>query len=426
MLQHVSFKDWNPIGKPTGPKTPPPDGGGGKKGAELGKGSNFGNDRVKSNNMFGEAAILELSSDYVVGKKATTGVVYAKQAGARVLKIGSSGQDVRNLQMNLRQLGYNTINTINGSYDNRTERAVRIFQKAYGLQENGIADSRTQDAIADTLSWMKKGVLTKGQTGSEVTFFQKKLYDLGYLSSNPDGIFGTEMEQAVKSIQSALRLSSDGKINASTKSAITSEEKRINNLYKTINGGNSITLPKPGTEIEISFGTDKPKQKAVVAKTDAWSIETTVAGAARLGGAYARRVKSATDNFAYNKGKADLLELNVPKIGTCYAGAMIEGFGRIGDVAEITLDNGKKFNFMILDVKSNKHRSSELSEDQCQNQWGHGYMIGKNTVQLSVCEFILSQDKYNASNASSYPSGNFLSGRKVTSARIIGHANIDS
>ena len=82
---------------------------------------------------------------------------------------------------------------------------------------------------------------------------------------------------------------------------------------------------------------------------------------------------------------------------------------------------------MLLDTKSTKHTSSELSpNNQCQNQWGHGYMLNNNsTVQLSICEFITSQSVSGKSSAKSYPSGNFLEGRYVTSAKIIGHANIE-
>lgn len=121
-----------------------------------------------------------------------------------------------------------------------------------------------------------------------------------------------------------------------------------------------------------------------------------------------------------------MLQLKVPGLGKCYAGAMVEGFGKIGDVAEITLDNGTKFNFMLLDVKSTNHKSSELSpNNQCQNAWGHGYMMSNNRkVQLSICEFITSQSSKGVSSAKNYPSGSFLDGRYVKSAKIIGHANI--
>lgn len=40
-------------------------------------------------------------------------------------------------------------------------------------------------------------------------------------------------------------------------------------------------------------------------------------------------------------------------------------------------------------------------------------------------EFITSQSSAGVSSAKNYPSGSFLSGRYVKSAKIIGHANIE-
>lgn len=76
-----------------------------------------------------------------------------------------------------------------------------------------------------------------------------------------------------------------------------------------------------------------------------------------------------------------------------------------------------------------QYTSAELSANsttatpQCQNDWGHGYMLNNDTVQLSICEFIVSQAN-GAGSAKAYPSGSFLNNRYVTSAKIIGHADI--
>lgn len=71
---------------------------------------------------------------------------------------------------------------------------------------------------------------------------------------------------------------------------------------------------------------------------------------------YSKRLNSALDKFSYNSGKDDLLKFDVAGLGKSYAGAMVDGYGCIGDVAEVTLDDGTKFNFMILDTKSTKHK----------------------------------------------------------------------
>ena len=64
---------------------------------------------------------------------------------------------------------------------------------------------------------------------------------------------------------------------------------------------------------------------------------------------------------------------------------------------------------MILDTKNIHHKSSELAPGQCQNSYGHGYMLSNNTkVQLNICEFITSESKKGVSSAKNYPSGSFL------------------
>lgn len=197
-----------------------------------------------------------------------------------------------------------------------------------------------------------------------------------------------------------------------------------------VDNGAILTTPKPGDVISVSLGTDKANVNAKVTSSNAWSIEYSIQGCKNAYGENAlctKRLKSAISQFSYNKNQADLLKLNVPGYGTCYAGAMVDGFGKIGDIAEVTLDNGEKFNFMILDTKSTSHTSAQLApNNQCQNKYGHGYMLNNNKdVQLSICEFITSQSSKGISSAKNYPSGNFLKGRYVTKAKIIAHANID-
>lgn len=198
--------------------------------------------------------------------------------------------------------------------------------------------------------------------------------------------------------------------------------------YTKINNGKTMNIPSPGTSISVSLGTDKKSINAKITSTNAWSIEYSIQGCRNKYGSNAactKRLNSALDKFSYNEGKQDLLKFNVTGLGKCYAGAMVEGFGNIGDVAEITLDDGTKFNFMILDTKNIHHKSSELAPGQCQNAYGHGYMLSNNTkVQLNICEFITSESKKGVSSAKNYPSGSFLDGRYVKKAKIIGHANI--
>jgi putative chitinase len=62
------------------------------------------------------------------------------------LQVGSRGDRVRELQIDLNALGYST-NGIDGIYGQGSRRAVVAFQQESGLPVTGIADSATIDAI---------------------------------------------------------------------------------------------------------------------------------------------------------------------------------------------------------------------------------------------------------------------------------------
>lgn len=67
------------------------------------------------------------------------------------LKFGSQGAAVEALQTSLNALGYNCGN-VDGDFGAQTEKAVKAFQKAHGLKDDGIAGKLTQAAISAQLA----------------------------------------------------------------------------------------------------------------------------------------------------------------------------------------------------------------------------------------------------------------------------------
>ena len=190
-----------------------------------------------------------------------------------------------------------------------------------------------------------------------------------------------------------------------------------------------MIVPEPGEQIDVWYGVDEPEKdcRAKVSQYNMWSIEYSIAGCdARFPNSLAsHRMHYAIDNYESNNGEEDLLIFNIDKIKEpVYAGAMIDGFAYIGDIVEVTLDNGNTFNFLILDVKNNEHVSEELAEKQVQCDWGHGSMISEGVVQLSVCEFMTAGGKFNSA-AYTESGKEFLKERYVTEAHIISHVNIE-
>ena len=125
----------------------------------------------------------------------------------RILALGSTGNDVVNVQNYLINLGY-LKGTADGSYGNVTKAAVIMFQANESLGVNGKVDNDTYLRIQQT---DKKFIsLKKGSMGNSVAVMQSYLIKLGYLDISVNGEFGTETEKALKRFQSVNGIISDG------------------------------------------------------------------------------------------------------------------------------------------------------------------------------------------------------------------------
>ena len=184
----------------------------------------------------------------MAGRKAWTGLLAllcclallaGAEAAAGTLRNGDQGDEVMNLQIALNQLGYSTGGT-DGKYGTRTENAVRKFQKANGLNVDGLAGTRTQTLIyqkvgtaaapaatpkpqaaaapaaqpaAAAAGSVFGGNYTKMQLGSKgerVTLLQQCLAQLGYTPGKADGSFGNATYKAVVAFQKSEGLTKDG------------------------------------------------------------------------------------------------------------------------------------------------------------------------------------------------------------------------
>ncbi len=155
-----------------------------------------------------------------------------------VLKAGSSGLAVRQLQDQLKSLGYYK-GSSDGSYGAATTQAVKDFQSANNLTADGIAGTKTQDALfskyavakSDSTSGTSSSTssssstststntytngktniyLRMGSTGDQVKILQNRLIYLGYLSGTADGVFAETTEAGVVAFQKRNNLTADG------------------------------------------------------------------------------------------------------------------------------------------------------------------------------------------------------------------------
>lgn len=141
----------------------------------------------------------------------------APTARFSTLRSGSKGTAVTELQERLRELGYMK-SKADGIYGEKTIEAVMLFERAYGKSETGIATASLQEVLfsydarpygyvatatpTPRATAQSYTTLSRGSSGSRVTELQNRLWELGYLEGEIDGVFGSATEKAVKLFES--------------------------------------------------------------------------------------------------------------------------------------------------------------------------------------------------------------------------------
>ena len=144
----------------------------------------------------------------------------------RTLRRGDEGEDVRQLQQLLSEMGYDL--TIDGKYGRGTEQAVRDFQRQQGLGADGVFGPGTQAKLLGTTngggnaSGGSSGsgakftrTLRRGDRGEDVSELQRILNTRGY-SLTVDGVYGNGTKEAVRDFQRKNGLSPDGNLGPNT------------------------------------------------------------------------------------------------------------------------------------------------------------------------------------------------------------------
>ena len=152
------------------------------------------------------------------------------------ITLNDRGQIVRDVQTRLKELGYYA-GDISGVYDSKTRTAVINYQKAVGLQADGICGVKTQTALLGTDAvppqatnaptqepaatpvptfQIPTATVRRGDTGENVRLIQQRLIDLGYLNGKVDGVFGSASQKALEAFQSKHGLKVDGTAGSAT------------------------------------------------------------------------------------------------------------------------------------------------------------------------------------------------------------------
>ena len=160
-----------------------------------------------------------------------------------------TGKDVKTIQKRLRELGYYK-GAIDGEFTGASVAALKAFQEANGLEADGVAGKATYEKLFDVTTLKKdqtptpppeitpvpgeeeSGIpseasyetLRKGTMSADVATMQQKLIDLGYLTGEPDGNYGTATEKAVRAFQKTNDLGVDGTAGTQTLTLMYSSE----------------------------------------------------------------------------------------------------------------------------------------------------------------------------------------------------------
>ncbi|MEH1836035.1 MAG: peptidoglycan-binding protein [Nostoc sp.] len=155
-----------------------------------------------------------------------------------------STQQVRELQVRLRQLGYFKTNPT-GNIGPITRKAIIQYQRNYRLPVNGIANAQVLESVRRTSTGgyatqqQGRNYLTIGDQGENVRLVQERLGQLGFSNTSPDGFFNDYTRQSVIAFQQSSRLNSTGNVDWQTWQALGLNSSAMGNYAET----NSYVLP---------------------------------------------------------------------------------------------------------------------------------------------------------------------------------------
>ena len=168
---------------------------------------------------------------------------------------------VAQLQSRLMDLGYLDLDEPTQHFGPATKYAVQLFQRQHGLQQDGIAGSKTLDMINSDAA--QPYTLLQGAAGTDVNAFQRQLKALGYLSK-VTGYYGDETIAAVKAFQKQNGLGMDGKAGQQTFDMINSDKAKpspaiAQQVRRKANIGKMISVAATKLGCHYILGNEGPK-----------------------------------------------------------------------------------------------------------------------------------------------------------------------
>lgn len=163
-----------------------------------------------------------LLPDGILGET-TYALLIGGQAHEYVMQEGDEGDDVKEVQDRLYELGYLDKNSRTATFGEKTAAAVRSFQSANKLKVDGKVGAKTLNALYS--SDVVGNYYKSGDSDDSIIPYQKRLVKLGYLESDYacTGKMDNKTVSAIKMFQEANGLVRDGCLGPATMAEIDSK-----------------------------------------------------------------------------------------------------------------------------------------------------------------------------------------------------------
>ncbi len=170
----------------------------------------------------------KLAQDGIVGLE-TLKAIFASDAKYYAAQNGDVGDDILRIQNRLYELGYLAReDQMTGTFGDETEEAVKKLQERNDLEQDGKVGRKTMNLLYS--DEVKANLLAYGDQSDVVLEAQKRLRELGYMTTEPDGQYGNDTISAVKRFQSRNDQVVDGYLGPSTRIALNSSTALPNGL----------------------------------------------------------------------------------------------------------------------------------------------------------------------------------------------------
>lgn len=152
--------------------------------------------------------------------------------------LGMEGDDIETLQLRLYEMGYlSSSSQVTGYFGELTEAGVKKLQELNGLKADGKAGTATMNLLYS--GEVVPNYYSYGEESDIILKYQKKLKELGYMTTAPDGKYGGDTMAAIKQFQSRNDLVADGYLGPSTIRALKSSS-AVPNALSIGSGGDTV------------------------------------------------------------------------------------------------------------------------------------------------------------------------------------------